>query len=74
MGHERPRTEQGGSWRNRERVEPPMGTGDFSEAGSKVTSFEDEILWDPESPSVVVQANVEILPLNLYFVCLLQIF
>lgn len=52
-----------------------MGAGDFPEAGSKLTSFEDDILGDPEALSVVVQTNVGILPLNLFFVCSsLQIF
>jgi len=44
MGHERPRAEQGGSWQNRDRVEPLMRAGIFPEAGSKHTGFEDDIL------------------------------
>lgn len=69
LGHESPRTEQGGSWWNRDRVEPPMGAGDFPETGSKLTSFEDDILGDPETLSVAMQANVYCgnFALNLFF-------
>lgn len=50
------------------RAEPPIGAEDFPEAGSKLTSFEDDILGDPEALTLVVQVNVAILPLNLVFV------
>lgn len=52
VGHEMPRTEQGGSWQN--RVEPLTGAGDFPEADSKFTSFEDDILGHQEALSVVI--------------------
>lgn len=44
-----------------------MRAGDFPETGSKLTSFEDDILGHPEALSVVIQANVGVLPYNLFF-------
>lgn len=73
LGHESPRTEQGGRWWHRDRVEPPMGAGDFPGTGSKLTSLEDDILGDPETLSVVMQGNVYCgnFALNLFF-CLVS--
>lgn len=54
-----------------------MGTGNFPAAGSKLTSFEHDMLTDPEALSVAVRANAYCctFALNLPFVCFpLQIF
>lgn len=50
-----------------------MGTGNFPAAGSKLASFEHDILRDPETLSVSVQANAYCwnFALNLPFVCFL---
>lgn len=62
---------------NWDRVEPPVETGNFPAAGRKLASFEHDILRDPETPSVLVQANAGCwsFALNSPFVCFpLQVF